>query len=97
MRARFASRLATHESRTARCGSRASLDFLDREQVPVPGNPCELANSPVCETNPRAGDEILDRARDEDLPRLRLCGDTRTGMDGDTRDLAVDELAFAGV
>src|SRR4029079_8236381 len=43
------------------------------------------------------GDEVLDRLRDEDLPRLGLRRHPSPDRDGDPRDLAVQDLALAGV
>jgi hypothetical protein len=51
----------------------------------------------VLEVDPGAGDEILDRSRDEHLSGRRRSGDARADVHGDPGDLAVGDLALAGV
>jgi hypothetical protein len=51
----------------------------------------------VVELDPRASDEILDRARDEHLPGLGFRCDARADVDGESADLAFDQFALAGV
>jgi hypothetical protein len=68
-----------------------------REEPPFAGNAFQLADAAILERNPRAGDEILDGARNEHLSGLRLRRNAGADVDGDARHLAVDELAFARV
>ena len=44
--------------------------FLQREECPLPLEPPELVYAPVNQRQPRPGDEVPHRARDEDLARL---------------------------
>jgi hypothetical protein len=53
--------------------------------------------APILEFEPGARDEIFDRARHEHFARLRVRGDPRTDVDGDSADLAVDELTLSRV
>ena len=55
---------------------------------------CDAA---VLEGEAGAGDEILDRARDEHLAGLGVGGDARAGVHRDPRHLAVQQLALAGM
>jgi hypothetical protein len=53
--------------------------------------------APVCELDPGAGDEILDRARDEHFPRVREQGDACARMNGNAGEFAVNDLTFTRV
>src|SRR5712664_4118844 len=74
-----------------------AFPLAGRVQPPLARDTLELARAPVVELEAGAGDEILDGARHEHLARARIGGDARTCVDGDPRDLAVDELALACV
>jgi DNA-binding winged helix-turn-helix (wHTH) protein len=69
---------------------------VDREQLPTTRNTLQRAEAAVFEADPGAGDEILDRARDENFAGLGARGDARAGVDGDACDFAIDYLALAG-
>jgi hypothetical protein len=51
----------------------------------------------VLELEPGAGNEILDRAGDEDFARTGMRRDASPGVYRDPRHLSVDELALAGM
>src|SRR6187200_14316 len=51
----------------------------------------------VLELDSRAGDQVLDRARDEDFARPRQRSDTGTHVDSDAGDTVPMHLALAGV
>ena len=51
----------------------------------------------VLEGDPRARDEVLDRARDKHLARLGPGGNAGAGVDGDPRHLPVQQLTLACV
>src|SRR5688500_4729741 len=66
-------------------------------KLPASGNVLQFVRAAILEPDARPGDEVLDGARDEDLPRLRGGGDPRAGMHGDAMCLAAGELDLAGV
>src|SRR5918912_3540752 len=68
-----------------------------RIDLPRPGHALELVLAALLEGDPRAGDEVAHRARDEDLTRPGQRRDPRAGVDGDPAHLPVRELALAGV
>ena len=53
-------------------GSVLSALFGDRVQSPLARDAFEFMRSAVLEADPRSGDEILDRARDQDIVGSRL-------------------------
>src|SRR5207245_2205715 len=57
----------------------------------------QLVRPAILEPKPRASDEVLDRAGDQDLSGARLRRDARAGVHGDPRDLAVEQFALARV
>src|SRR5205085_5710494 len=57
----------------------------------------QFGSTALVELEARAGDEVFDRARNEDLARLRLLRDSRADVNGDPADLAVQPLALACV
>ena len=71
---------------------------LDRKQLPVAGDALEFVHTAIFELETRSGDQISHRRGSKHLPGLRVprCN-ARTRMHGDTGDLAVNELALAGV
>ena len=80
-----------------RTGAGARPPRRPGEQLPVAREPLELAVAAILECDPRAGDEILHRARNEHLAGLRLRCDARSGVHRDPGDLSVDELTLARV
>src|SRR6185437_4348242 len=53
---------------------------LDREQPPLARNALELSGAAIVEGDARAGDEVLDGARDDHLAGARLGCDPRADM-----------------
>ena len=51
----------------------------------------------IFELDSRAGDQVLDGARNEHLARLGEGGDARPDVNGDAARFAVNELALAAV
>jgi hypothetical protein len=68
-----------------------------RVQAPLAGDALELVLTAVFEGQPGAGDQILDRARDEHLAGLGIGSDPGAGVHGDAGHLAVHQLALARV
>src|SRR4029450_10928400 len=67
-------------------------------RVDAPGtHTFELVLTPILEGDPRAGDEVLHRARDDHLARSGERGNTGTRADDDAGDLSLVQLALAGV
>ncbi len=54
-------------------------------------------DAPVLELDPRPGDQVADRPRDEYLARRSPSGHAGSGMDRDAANLAADDFAFPGV
>src|SRR5688500_8051707 len=53
--------------------------------------------SPVLEPDPRAGDELLHRTRDQHFPRPGQRSDSRPDVDGDPADVLAAALTLARV
>src|SRR5262249_27219847 len=68
-----------------------------RVQPPLAPDALQLVATAVLEVDAGAGDELPDRARDEDLARRRVRRDARADMHGDSGHLCVDHLALPGV
>ena len=68
---------------------------LDGVQLPLARHAFEIRQTSISEANSGPSDQVLDRARDDDLPRPGLGGDPRSKMNRDPADLSVEELAFA--
>src|SRR5438874_63109 len=62
---------------------------LGRVQSPLAGDAFELMRSAILEGEPRAGDEISDRPRDQDFSRPCGGSDACANRDGDAGHLAV--------
>src|SRR5262249_35623017 len=78
--------------RHARCrGSDRGVD------PPLARDALELVDATILEGEAGAGDEILNRLRDEHLARPGEGGDSRPGVDGDAADLRAVQLALARV
>src|SRR4029077_19037656 len=75
----------------SRCGSE-----LGPVDLPVVGHALQRVGPAVGETDARAGDEVTDRARREDLARLGEGRDPRRDVDREAADLPVDHLALPG-
>src|SRR5919201_3168968 len=69
----------------------------DAEEAPWIRDPLQPVLAAVLEVDPRAGDEVLDGARDEHLAGLGKRRHARADVHGDAADLAVDELALTRV
>ena len=69
----------------------------DGVQPPFARNALQLANAEVGELDAGARDQVLHGAGDGDGPHLRFTGHSRADADGDPRELAVVQLALAGV
>src|SRR5262245_30843560 len=65
--------------------------------VPFTWHPFEAAPAAVCEDEPRADDEVPDRARHEHITWFRLGHDTGSDVDGETANRCSVELDLAGV
>lgn len=65
--------------------------------MPFSGHALELHVTSVSEGQPGTGDQVLDGARNDNLIRLRLCGDTRPDMHGQAAHLPGHDLALAGM
>src|SRR5205809_4502925 len=77
-------------------GAFALLGSVARDGVepPLAGDALQLGDASLLELEPGSGDKVLDRARDEDVARLGLLGDPGADVDGDSADLAIQELAL---
>src|SRR5206468_12556515 len=64
-------------------------------QPPLAGDALELREAAVLDLHPRAGDGVLHGARDQQLARLRLSGDTRADVHRDSADLRLEHFALA--
>ena len=64
------------------------------EQVPISRDALQLMHASILETDPRAGDEILDSSRDEHLAAVRVPRHAGADVDGDAADLSVHQLAL---
>src|SRR5215203_3257401 len=78
-----------------RTASTMSASGIDNRVKPPGPHALELVLAVVIEANARPGDEVLDGARDEDIPGPSQSGDPGTCVHRDSRDLAVDELDLA--
>jgi len=70
---------------------------LNGEQFPGPRDALELVLTSVLELDARAGHEVGDGARDEDLVGSRLCLDSCCEMYCDPTDIVISQLDLAGV
>src|SRR5262249_29401516 len=77
-------------------GIRVLVHPGDREQRPLT-EAFQLADAAWVENDAGAGDEVLHRARDEYLADVGPGGDARADRDGQPCELAVDDVALAGV
>src|SRR5581483_1868225 len=66
-----------------------------REQPPRVGHALQLVHAAVLELDPGAGDEVLHRLRDDDLPGARARCDPRGDVHGDAAQLVAEPLALA--
>src|SRR6187551_304314 len=73
------------------------FDSGGTEDAPAAGDAFEFPLSAVFEEEPGAGDQILDRLRDEHLAWAGGGGDSGANRDGQACDLSVVKLALAGV
>src|SRR5919197_1991522 len=73
------------------------ISVLDGVQAPLARDALELVGAALLEADPRAGHQVLNRARDQHLAGLREGGDASTRMHCDPRHLAVHQLALARV
>lgn len=73
------------------------LDVLDGEELPDAGEPFELGSAGIAEPDLGSGDQVPDRARNEDLTRPGLSSDTRADVHGNAAELVTDELALPGM
>src|SRR5438105_2665806 len=71
------------------CGGRIGIPFT--------WHPFEAAPAAVREDEPRADDEVPDRARHEHITGFRLRGDTCADVDGEAANRCSVELDLAGV
>src|SRR2546428_4139274 len=85
----------TGPRRRTRPGQATSPGYC--EKAPRAGNAFQLVLAALVELEPRARDEVLDRAGDEHLARARRGRYARADVDGDAADLAGGDLAFARV
>jgi hypothetical protein len=74
-----------------------ALGGLDCVQLPGVGNALELVGAAVVEGEAGPGDQVLDRARAQHLPRLGLGEDAGRDMHGDPAEVVADQLDLAGV
>src|SRR5438034_6217936 len=69
----------------------------DGIEPPVTRHALQFAGATILELDPRAGDEVFHRRRDEHFARLGQRGDARSRGHCDPAQLAVDPLALARV
>src|SRR5436305_15314364 len=67
------------------------------EQLPAVWDALELVFAAIGEGDPRARDEVPDRARDEHLPFAGVFADARGDVDCDAADVVAHDLTLAGV
>src|SRR5680860_392325 len=84
---------ASHESPLEPLGASAP----DGEESPAAGHALELVLTTVVELEARARDQVLDRARHDDLRRLRDRGHPLTNVDRHAADVVPADLDLAGV
>jgi hypothetical protein len=70
---------------------------LDGVELPYIGDALQFTRAARYESRARAGEEILDGARDQDLRRAGLRENSGRNVDGHTRDVLASELDPAGV
>src|SRR4029078_4470387 len=75
----------------------ASRAFSGGEEPPLLADAFELGRPAIAESKARAGDEVPDRARHENLSGLGLARHPRTAVHGDPTDLPVHHLALPRV
>jgi len=78
-------------------GGRHGAGRFDAEDPPAARHALELVCALLGEREPRSGDQILHRARDQDLIRARQAHDARADVDRDARDTGLDHIELAGV
>src|SRR5580765_6182872 len=67
------------------------------KQEPFAGQALQAHSAALVEGDARSGDEVADRAGDEDLVRGCLSRDPGADVHGDAHELVPDALALAGV
>src|SRR5207248_3444851 len=75
----------------------AAVQLAHAEDLPGALDALELLRAALLEGDPRADDEVLDRARGHDLGRPGERDDARADVDGDPLELAVDRADLAGM
>ncbi len=70
---------------------------LGRKEPPFPRNALQSVNAPISESDPRAHNQILDRARHEHLAGVGLAQNPGPDVDGNAADLVADPLALSSV
>ena len=80
-----------------RRGSPDAVDGHHLEQPPLSLDPLELVHAVVGELEPRSGDRVAERRRNEDLPRLPRAHHARADVDGEPSDLPLHQLDLADV
>jgi hypothetical protein len=76
---------------------RLVLGGLDSVQLPSVSDALELAPAAVIEGEAGPGDQVLDRARAQDLPGPGLAHDPGRDVDRDATDVVTDQLDLPGV
>src|SRR5204863_9222085 len=69
----------------------------DAEDPPLAGDALEGVRAPVLELDPRTGNQVLHRGRDEDLSRAGERRDPGPHVDGDPPNVVAGELDLSGV
>ena len=65
--------------------------------MPLSGNPLEVVDPALAKLDAGPGDQVCNRAGDENLTGRRRRGDACAGVDRDAADSAVDQLHLAGM
>src|SRR5262245_43371060 len=93
-----APRLVAHRRMIHLLGRSAQLvEPRDAERLPFTGHVPELGRAVVTELDARAGYEVLDGSRDNDLSGPRFSGHAWTDVHGNAPDLPVEELRLTGM
>ncbi len=80
-----------------RARRQASLERVERVEPPVVRHAAQRVQAAILEHQPRAHDQVLDRARREHLAGVRRILDARADVDRNARHVVADEFALAGV
>src|SRR6267143_3930170 len=83
--------------RRARGSGHRRAGAIDRKEMRFAWHALQRVKPPVVELQSRAGHEILDRVRDQNLAALADAGDARADVHRDAGELGAAHFALAGV